>query len=183
MACCKGTNQDTSKCNRKAKRNEEFCWQHCGQLLDPENVAVVPKRVFKMPVEIKIDDYNSEIKDLLVDVEFISKKLAESDVTSEELSELSHKSFRMSELQKEVDALYQHKKDNFREEKQFRVLTHIKIKSDVIQGPNTERILENPGFRRAIDFEIRKLNSRQKKLDKKKTLAKDIKTVKNVEDD
>jgi hypothetical protein len=186
MQQCKGFNRDGSKCNRKTKSIDgNFCWQHCEQFLDQGGAVAEPKKVFKMPVEISIDNYQVEIDSLKSDVEFMAKKFetgAEPE-TLEEMSEFAHKTFRMQELCKAVEQLEQKKKDNFKEEKQFRVLVHNVPKNQSFQTPQTDRLVESAGFKRAIDFEIRKLNSRQKKLDNKRKAIKDVKTVKNVEDD
>ena len=184
---CKGFNRDGSKCSRKTRTVEgNYCWQHCEQFLDQGVAAVAPKKVFKMPVEISIDNYQVEIDSLKSDVEFMTKKFeaegAEPE-TLEDLAEFAHKTFRMQELCKEVGKLEQKKKDNFKEEKQFRVLVHNVPKNQSFQAPQTDRLVESAGFKRAIDFEIRKLNSRQKKLDNKRKAIKDVKSVKNVEDD
>ena len=183
---CKGSNQDGSPCRRKTKKgSDDYCWQHCEQFLDSKGVANVPKKVFKMPVERKIGNYQCEIDILKSDVEFLTKKLEQSkdpsDVSLEEMSEFAHKTFRLTELSKAVSVLEKHKRDNFKEEKQFRVLVHDVPRNQSFQDPQTDRLLASAGFKRAIDFEIRKLNSRQKKLDKNKTIRKEVKSVKNVQ--
>jgi len=182
---CKGFNRDGSKCNRKNKSDESnYCWQHCEQFLD-QGVAVAPKKVFKMPVEISIDNYQVEIDSLKLDVDFMTKKFetGTEPETLEDMAEFAHKTFRIQELCKAVGQLEQRKKNNFKEEKQFRVLVHSVPKNQSFQTPQTDRLVESAGFKRAIDFEIRKLNSRQKKLDNKRKAIKDVKSVKNVEDD
>lgn len=199
---CKGFNRNGTKCNRKTKiasvgpvipencAELHYCWQHCGQFLDQTDGIIVPKKVFKMPVDICIDNYQVEIDSLKADVDFMTKKFEESAQSSEaepesleELAEFAHKTFRMQELCKAVSQLEVKKKENFKEEKQFRVLVHNVPKSQTFQAPQTDRLVQSAGFKRAIDFEIKKLNSRQKKLDNKKNLSKEVKTVKNVEDD
>lgn len=163
----------------------EYCWQHCEQYLDQGGPVIAPKKVFKMPVEISIDNYQVEIDSLKADIDFMTKKFEESTEPEslEEMSEFAHKTFRMQELCKAVSQLEIKKKENFKEEKQFRVLVHNVPKSQTFQAPQSDRLVQSPGFKRAIDFEIKKLNSRQRKLDNKKKAIKDVKTVKNVEDE
>ncbi len=192
MEMCKGINRDGTKCNRKTrvtggslndgssectKPEYNYCWQHCQQFLLSQGEMKVPKKVFKMPVDICIDKHQLEINSLRSDVDFISNRLEKSTTppSLEELSEFSHKTFKMEELTKAVEKLELKKKNNYREEKQFRVLVYDTPKKNSVQVPNTERLVESAGFKRAIDFEIRKLQSRQKKLDYKKNLHKEVK--------
>jgi len=197
---CKGINRDGTKCNRKTRapkgllndgsteRSEpeyNYCWQHCQQFLDSHGEMKVPKKVFKMPVDICIDKYQVEINSLRSDVDFITNRMEKSTTppSLEELSEFSHKTFKLEELTKAVEKLEIKKKDNYKEEKQFRVLVYDTPKKNSVKVPNTERLVESAGFKRAIDFEIRKLQSRQKKLDYKKKLGKEVKASKDDDHD
>jgi hypothetical protein len=127
-----------------------------------------------MPVDIKIDKITEELESLQFDVDYLEARMSK-DLPVEDMSEFMIKRGRIEELQKNKKELQEYKIENFNEEKQFRVPVIQTNSSNVYAVRAISKGSDVAGtktFQRAIDFQLRQLRSKERKLAKEKDLRK-----------
>lgn len=164
---CKGLTQNDKPCLRKPKPGDGYCWQHIGQSLDSQTKTGPRVRKSQgLSIDLKIASYQEEIDELITGLGHLYDSMKEETCDPDTLLEYSANTQKIEQLRKKHQELLDQRKNNFAEEKQFKVRT-IKVEKEktppVPLDPSS-----TPHFQRAIQFEIRKLNSRQKKLEKNK---------------
>ena len=175
MTICKGTNQDGSPCKKAVhKGNGEYCWLHVEQAINKSDGPKEIRRVYKMPVDIKIDKITEELESLQFDVNYLEARMSK-DLPVEDMGEFMIKRGRIAELQKNKKELEQYKIDNFKEEKQFRVPVIESSSSNVYAVKAISKgadVAKTTTFQRAIGFQVRQLKAKERKLAKEKDLRK-----------
>lgn len=174
---CKGTNQDGSPCKKVVQRgNGDYCWLHVEQAINQSTGPRSIKKTYKMPVDIKLDKLAEELEALALDVDYIQTKMERmEDVTIEETSEFAAKQLRIRDLRATKKELEAYKIENFQEENQFRVpviqtnSSNIYAVRAISKGAD---VAATKTFQRAIDFQLRQLRSKERKLAREKDLRK-----------
>lgn len=176
---CRGTNQDGSPCRKIVHRgNGEYCWLHVEQAINNSDGPKNIRKIYKLPVDIKIDKLVEEMDALVVDVDYLQTKMERmgaGDVSTEELSEFMAKQSRIRDLQVTKRELENYKIENLEEEKQFRVPVIQTNSSNIYAVRAISKGADVAGtktFQRAIDFQLRQLRAKERKLAKEKDLRK-----------
>lgn len=174
MTICKGTNQDGSPCRKAVhKTNGEYCWLHVEQAINKSDGPKEIRRVYKMPVDIKIDKITEELDSLRLDLDHLGSKIDLNKATLEDMGEMMNKKARADDLKKTLGNLETWKVENINMEKQFRVPVTQTSSSNVYAVravSKGEEVAGTKTFQRAINFQYRQLQSKQRKLDREKDL-------------
>lgn len=158
---CKGLKKNKFKCGRKVKDNGDFCWQHEGQTIVP-----IVKRIYKAPIQHKIDDAKIDMKNAIEEKEYFEAKMKELDHDDEEtISGLIKQKLIIEDFVKLIKKFEQEKSEMTQMEKSFKVLSVAKkLNSSVIYKEKSDEAIKAESEKELRRFQSKQRNYEYKKL-------------------